>query len=70
MQRYMTCETKLERDNDGSLTTNLDDKRNDSNFSIVNSPYLCSSILSSPAYGFLSISTFDKQGYALRRNSF
>ena len=41
----------LEKDSDGNLTTKLYDKRDDFNFSIVNFPYLCSNIPSSPAYG-------------------
>ena len=41
----------LEMDIDGNLTTKLYDKRDDFNFSIVNFPYLCSNIPSSPAYG-------------------
>ena len=35
----------------GKLTTQLYDKRDDFSFSIVNFPYLCSNIPSSPAYG-------------------
>ena len=38
-------------DYDGKLTTQLYDKRDDFNFSIVNFPYLCSNIPLSPAYG-------------------
>ena len=41
----------LEKDSDGNLTTKLYDKRDDFNFSIVNFPYLCRNIPSSPAYG-------------------
>ena len=41
----------LEKDLNGILTTKLYDKRDDFNFSIVNFPYLCSNIPSSPAYG-------------------
>ena len=41
----------LEKDTNGNLTTKLYDKRDDFNFSIVNFPYLCSNIPSSPAYG-------------------
>ena len=35
----------------GDLITRLYDKRDDFNFSIVNFPFLCSSIPSAPAYG-------------------
>ena len=35
----------------GKLTTQLYDKQDDFSFSIVNFPYLCSNIPSSPAYG-------------------
>jgi hypothetical protein len=35
----------------GKLTTQLYDKRDDFNFSIVNFPYLCSNIPASPVYG-------------------
>lgn len=44
----------------GNLTTTIRDKRNDTNFSIVNFPYLCSNIPSSPSYSDLS------EGHALR----
>lgn len=43
----------------GNLTTTIRDKRNDTNFSIVNFPYLCSNIPSSPSYSDLS------EGHAL-----
>jgi hypothetical protein len=38
-------------DTNGKIMTQLDDKRDDFNFSIVNFPYLCSNIAASPAYG-------------------
>jgi len=38
-------------DSDGKLCTKLYDKRDDFTFSIVNFPFLCSNIPSSPAYG-------------------
>ena len=41
----------LNIDINGKLTTQLYDKRDDFSFSIVNFPYLCSNIPSSPAYG-------------------
>jgi hypothetical protein len=41
----------LKLDTNGKITTQLYDKRNDFNFSIVNFPYLCSNIPASPAYG-------------------
>ena len=41
----------LNIDLNGKLTTQLYDKRDDFSFSIVNFPYLCSNIPSSPAYG-------------------
>jgi hypothetical protein len=41
----------LKLDTNGKITTQLYDKRDDFNFSIVNFPYLCSNILASPAYG-------------------
>ena len=41
----------LTLDTDGKITTQLYDKRDDFNFSIVNFPYLCSNIPASPAYG-------------------
>lgn len=44
----------------GNLTTTIRDKRNDTNFSIVNFPYLCSNIPSSLSYSDLS------EGHALR----
>ena len=40
----------LNIDINGKLTTQLYDKRDDFSFSIVNFPYLCSNIPSSPAY--------------------
>ena len=39
-------------DNSGYFSTNIYDKRNNFDFNIRNSPYLCSNIPSSPAYGF------------------
>ena len=41
----------LEFDNSGHLSTKIYDKRDDFNFEIINFPYLCSNIPSSPAYG-------------------
>ena len=41
----------IDIDINGKLTTQLYDKRDDFSFSIVNFPYLCSNIPSSPAYG-------------------
>jgi hypothetical protein len=41
----------LKLDTNGKLTTQLYDKRDDFNFSIVNFPYQCSNIPASPAYG-------------------
>ena len=41
----------LNIDINGKLTTQRYDKRDDFSFSIVNFPYLCSNIPSSPAYG-------------------
>jgi hypothetical protein len=41
----------LKLDTNGKLTTQLYDKRDDFNFSIVNFPYLCINIPASPAYG-------------------
>lgn len=41
----------LKKDANGKLTIKLYDKRDNFNFSNVNSPYLCSNISSSPAYG-------------------
>jgi hypothetical protein len=41
----------LKLDTNGKITTQLYDKRNNFNFSIVNFPYLCSNIPASPAYG-------------------
>jgi hypothetical protein len=41
----------LKLDTNGKITTQLYDKRDDFNFSIVNFPYLCSNTLASPAYG-------------------
>jgi hypothetical protein len=38
-------------DTNGKVTTQLYDKRDDFNFSIVNFPYLCGNISASPAYG-------------------
>jgi hypothetical protein len=40
----------LKLDTNGKITTQLYDKRDDFNFSIVNFPYLCSNIPASPAY--------------------
>jgi hypothetical protein len=41
----------LKLDTNGKIMTQLYDKRDDFNFSIVNFPYLCSNISASPAYG-------------------
>ena len=41
----------LEHDKNGRLSTRIYDKRDDFDFQIVNYPYLCSNIPSSPAYG-------------------
>ena len=41
----------LKLDTNGKITTQLYDKRDDFNFSIVNFPYLCKNIPASPAYG-------------------
>ena len=41
----------LEFDNNGKLATRIYDKRDDFDFKVVNFPYLCSNIPSSPAYG-------------------
>jgi hypothetical protein len=41
----------LKLDTNGKITTQLYDKRDDFNFSIVNFPYLCSNIPASPVYG-------------------
>jgi hypothetical protein len=41
----------LKLDTNEKITTQLYDKRDDFNFSIVNFPYRCSNILASPAYG-------------------
>jgi hypothetical protein len=41
----------LKLDTNGKLTTQLYDKRDDFNFSIVNFPNLCTNIPASPAYG-------------------
>ena len=41
----------LEYDTSGHLSTKIYDKRDDFNFKIINFPYMCSNIPSSPAYG-------------------
>ena len=41
----------LNIDSNGRLTTTLYDKRDDSDFAIVNFPFLCSNVPLSPAYG-------------------
>jgi hypothetical protein len=41
----------LKLDTNGKITTQLYDKRDDFNFSIVNFPYLCGNSPASPAYG-------------------
>jgi hypothetical protein len=41
----------LKLDTNGKITTQLYDKQDDFNSSIVNFPYLCSNIPASPAYG-------------------
>jgi hypothetical protein len=38
-------------DSEGRLRTQLYDKRDDFNFSIVNFPFICSNIPTAPAYG-------------------
>jgi hypothetical protein len=46
---YLDLHLKI--DNEGRLRTKLYDKRNDFNFPIVNSPFICSNIPAAPAYG-------------------
>jgi hypothetical protein len=41
----------LEMDSERWLRTKLYDKRDDSNFPIVNFPFICSNIPAAPAYG-------------------
>jgi len=41
----------LKIDSEGLLRTNLYDKRDDLNFSIVNFPFICSNIPAAPVYG-------------------
>jgi len=41
----------LEFDSSGKLSTKIYDKRDDFDFKIINFPYLCSNIPTSPAYG-------------------
>ena len=41
----------LEVDSEGRLRTTLYDKRDDSNFPIVNFPFICNNIPAAPAYG-------------------
>ena len=41
----------LEFDSSGKLSTKIYDKRDDFDFKIINFPYLCSNISTSPAYG-------------------
>ena len=41
----------LNRDTNGKVTTQLYDKQDDFNFSLVNFPYICKNIPSSLAYG-------------------
>jgi hypothetical protein len=48
---YLDVHVLLKLDTNGKLTTQLYDKQDDFNFSIVNFPYLCSNVPSSPAYG-------------------
>ena len=49
---------------DGPVHTCLHDKRDDFNFHITNFPFLSSNILSSPAYGVLSLRLYDMLGLA------
>ena len=49
---------------DGPLRTSLYDKRDDFNFHITNFPFLSSNIPSSPAYAFLSHSSYGMPGLA------
>lgn len=49
-------DSSLERDMGGNLKTKFHDKRDDFNLSIVNCPYLCSSISSSNAYDRVLVS--------------
>ena len=52
----------LKLDTNGKITTQLYNKRDGFNFSIVNFPYLCSNIRASPAYGiYVYRSLFDMQ---------
>ena len=44
-------EIHLEIDSEGRLRTELNDKRDDFNFPIVNFPFICSKIPATPAYG-------------------
>ena len=53
---------------DGQLHISIYDKREDFKFNITNFPFLCSNISSSPAYGFLSLSSYDTPGLAPRVN--
>jgi hypothetical protein len=48
---FYICFVLLKLDTNGKITTQLYDKRDDFNFSIVNFPYLCSNIPVSHAYG-------------------
>jgi hypothetical protein len=48
---YLDVFNLLKLDTNGKITTQLYNKRDDFNFSIVNFPYLCSNIPASPAYG-------------------
>lgn len=49
-------DSSLKRDMGGNLRTKFYDKRDDFNLSIVNCPYLCSSISSSNAYDRVLVS--------------
>ena len=49
--RHLFLDLHLEFDSSGKLSTKIYDKRDDFNFKIINFPYLCSNIPSSPAYG-------------------
>jgi hypothetical protein len=56
----------LKLDTNSKLTTQLNDKQDDFNFSIVNFPYLCSNIPISPAYGVFTVSFTDSFPQMLR----
>jgi hypothetical protein len=59
---YLDVLLKLNANDKNLTTTQLYDKWDDFNFFIVNSPYLCSNIPASPAYGaYISCSRFGIQ---------